>query len=86
MVNKLCQEEPVNGTWIEALARAVAETEGGTDTYGNQWQFICENVGITETVNGTWQQALSFAFFGQESINGTWIQTITENTAQEDCP
>lgn len=86
LLNKLCQEEPLNGTWIELLGRATAQNEGDVDTNGNQWQFICNNLDITEPVNGSWQQALSVAFGGEEPLNGTWIQTIVNNTAQEDCP
>ena len=85
ILNKLCQEEPLNGTWVEALARAVAINEGETDIYGNQWQFICENLGVTEPVNGSWQQALAVAFGGEQPTNGTWIQTIYDNTTQQEC-
>jgi hypothetical protein len=45
---------PVNGTWIEALARF----EGATDTYNGTWaEALVREMGLT--LNGTWMQTLA---------------------------
>ncbi len=64
--------EPINGSWIQALAVNYYATE---PINGSWIQAICKTFGVEERSNTSWIQALAEKF-GQTNIeNGSWLSS-----------
>ncbi len=73
--NKEAVKEPVNGSWLYAIAVNI-----GVDLNGDLWQNIAiQGFGIEKPINGSWIQALAVIKYGAEQpVNGSWLQAIIE--------
>jgi len=64
-----------NQSWLHTILNDL----GGADVNENVWQSICNHYGITETVNGTWLQALCQFFDANHDLGESWIQSLAED-------
>ncbi|MCP4761457.1 MAG: hypothetical protein GY870_06720 [archaeon] len=76
--NSLGITEPVNGSWIEAIARHYGD-------YGDKphIQSIANSLGITEAVNGSWLQAIC----QQHGVSeGPWLHNMMNDGVSPSTP
>ena len=59
---------PTGGTWLSAYAIYL----GATEPKGTWLQTICEELGITQPLNGSWVQALANHYGITEPVGGNW--------------
>ena len=73
--NNLGITEPVNGSWIEAIARHLGE-------YGDKPHIvsIANSLGVTSPSNGSWIQAIA-EHYNVDDSNLPWIVKIATKTA-----
>lgn len=64
--------EPVAGSWLAAYAIYL----GATEPKGTWLQTICEQLGVTEPVNGSWVQALALHYGITEPVHANWWLTL----------
>lgn len=59
---------PTGGSWLSAFALYL----GATEPKGTWLQTICEELGITEPLNGSWVQALANYYGINQPVGGNW--------------
>jgi predicted small secreted protein len=72
--NDLGITQPVNGSWIQAIAQYYDPAEA-TDDWMATW---ANAIGVTTPVNGSWIQAICFSVNITEPVNGSWWQALVE--------
>lgn len=72
--NDLGITQPVNGSWIEAIAIHF----GATESNGLWLQAWANAIGISQPLNGSWLQAIAFEYGIFAPVNGSWWFAIEQ--------